>query len=69
MATDEAQESIRAAAVRPHRQCGRADRRSGGSASPAEAQLLLRADAQSGGALCTDAFRPVVFKLERIEAA
>ena len=33
----------------------------------AEAQLLPRADARSGGALCTDGFRPVTFKVERVE--
>jgi uncharacterized repeat protein (TIGR04076 family) len=35
----------------------------------AEAELLPRADARSGGALCTDAMKPVLFKIERIEEA
>ena len=33
----------------------------------AEAQLLSRADARSGGALCTDAMKPVLFKIERVK--
>ena len=38
-----------------------------GLAFPAEAQLLSRADARSGGARCTDAFRPVTFLIEPVE--
>jgi len=33
----------------------------------AEAELLPRADARSGGALCTDAFRPVTFLIQPVE--
>ena len=49
---------IRAAADAPHLKCG---------ASEAEAKLLPRIGAESDSSHCTDAFRPVVFKLERIE--
>jgi len=36
---------------------------------PAEAELLPRADARSGGALCTDALRPVTFLIEPLDEA
>ena len=55
---DEEHESIRAAAEVPHPKCG---------ASEAEAKLLSRTGARSDSSHCTDGFRPVMFKLERIE--
>ncbi len=40
-----------------------------GLAYRAEAQLLSRADARSGGARCTDAFRPVTFLIEPLDGS
>jgi uncharacterized repeat protein (TIGR04076 family) len=55
---DEERESIRAAAEAPHPKCG---------ASEAEAVLLPRTGARSDSSHCTDGFRPVTFKVERID--
>lgn len=50
---------VRAAAVPLYTQYSETDRQ--------KRELLPRVDARSGGALCTDAMKPVLFKVERVK--